>query len=83
MKKLLAICALMLCVALVFVSFAATASAAPSPEASTYTTRHGRGGGTDPSTIHGRTTKTVETSSHPDNGENDPNSPNYTGDRNV
>ena len=84
MKKLLAICALILCAALVFVNFAAVASAVVSPEASTYTTRSGRGGGTEPTSRGGgRTTKSVVTSSHPDNGENDPNSPNYTGERNV
>lgn len=82
MKKLLAICALMLAAALLFVNLAAVASAAPSPEASTYTTRSGRGGADETTTRGGRTTKPVPTSSGI-NGEDDPNSPNYTGNRAV
>lgn len=84
MKKLLVICALVLAAALLFVNLGALASAVQSPEASTYTTRHGRGGGTETSTRSSRTTKTVVTTKTSDNDdENDPNSPNYTGDREV
>ncbi|MBR4727367.1 MAG: hypothetical protein IK080_05695 [Clostridia bacterium] len=94
MKKLLAICALILCAALVFVNFAAVASAAPSPEASTYTTRSGRGGGEEDTTTggggepgspgdSGRTTKNVMPTQLDNNGADDPFSPNYTGDREV